>query len=124
MSEKSFNQIQKADYKTSAVKSLFNKLLVYILILISYLPFWAIYIISDFFYMVLRYIVKYRKQIITENLKFAFPDKSEKEISKIRNRYYHNMCDLAVESVKLYSMKESELKERLLIQGTDMANYY
>ena len=34
------------------------------------------------------------------------------------------MCDLAMESFKLYSMTENKLKERMKIKGIDLANQY
>lgn len=110
--------------RLNVVKSILNNGMVGILILISYLPFWIIYGISDFFYIIFRFVVKYRFQVITENLKSAFPEKSEKEIARIRNKYYLNICDLVIESVKLYSLSEKQLKKRLIIKGADRVNSY
>jgi KDO2-lipid IV(A) lauroyltransferase len=124
MGNNSFNPTHKTNYQTSIVKSYFNKLVVYFLVVVSYLPFWLIYIISDSFYLVLRFIIRYRKQIITENLKFSFPEMGEKKIKKIRNRYYRNMCDIAVESVKLYNMSEVQLNKRLIIKGAEVVEQY
>ena len=69
-------------------------------------------------------MVKYRHKVITENLKNAFPEKMEKDISKIRNQYYHHICDIIFESIKLYSISEKELEKRLTITGFDSANKF
>ena len=111
MSHTKTNQIKKSVSLKSVIKSFFNKLGVLFLILISTLPFWLIYIFSDLFYLAVKYILKYRNQVILENLKYAFPDKTHKDILMIRNKYYRIMCDLTVESVKLYSMTENQLKK-------------
>ena len=76
------------------VKQITHRILVGLLIGFSYLPFWVFYGISDFFYLIFRYIIKYRFKVITDNLTHAFPEKSEKEITSIRNKYYRHICDL------------------------------
>jgi len=106
------------------VKQIVNSILVGILIFLSHLPFWILYGISDFFYLIFRYVTKYRYKVITENLNYAFPKKTEKEIAQIRNKYYRNMCDLAIEAIKLYNMSETQLKKRLIIKGADVINNY
>ena len=60
--------------------------LVYILVypllwIISILPFRLLYFLSDGFYILLYYIIGYRKKVVTNNLKLAFPEKTNQEIS-------------------------------------------
>jgi KDO2-lipid IV(A) lauroyltransferase len=86
------------------------------------LPFWILYGISDFFYLILRFVVKYRHKVITENLKHAFPEKTENEISEIRNKFYRHICDIFVESIKVYSISDNEIEKRLKITGAELAN--
>ena len=64
-------------FHESIFKQTVNHILVGILIAISWLPFWVLYLISDVFYLLLRFIIKYRFKVITENLKYAFPEKTE-----------------------------------------------
>ena len=52
------------------------------------LPFWAIYILSDFFFFLLYYIVKYRREVAFDNLQKCFPGKSEKEIEKMNKEFF------------------------------------
>lgn len=99
-----------------------NRLLVGFLIALSYLPFWILYRISDVLYFIMRYIIKYRFKVITKNLKNAFPEKTEKEISDIRNKFYRHICDVIFESIKLYSISDKEIEKRLNIKGTELAN--
>lgn len=94
--------------------------LVYILVypllwLISILPFRLFYFFSDFVFFVLFYVVGYRKRVVTENLARAFPDKSKKEIKKIKKAFYHHMCDMFLEMVKTLNLSKEELKERYKI---------
>lgn len=68
--------------------------------LLSLLPFPVLYLVSDFVYLVLYRLFGYRKSVVLTNLRNSFPDKSEKEIRKICNAYYHFMCDLFLETFK------------------------
>ncbi len=101
-----------SQYYESPLKRASNELVVLLLKFISILPFWMIYGISDFFYLVIRYVVKYRKKVILDNLRHAFPEKSEKEIKGIMKRYYRHFCDFSLETIKLYSLSEKEIDKR------------
>ncbi len=116
--------LEKTDkrYFENTFKKLINNILAGFLIVVSNLPFWILYGISDFLYLLLRFILKYRYKVITENLKYAFPEKTEKEISEIRNNFYRHICDVIVESIKLYSISDKEMEKRLKITGIEAAN--
>lgn len=105
-------------------KRLKNNALTGLIISISYLPFWVLFGISDMLYVVIRFVVKYRFKVITENLRHAFPEKTEKEISEIRNKFYSHFCDLIVESIKTYSISNKEMEKRFLAKGIEDANAF
>ena len=48
-----------------------------VLYAISWLPFGLLYRVSDFCFLVLYYVVGYRKKVVRKNLRNAFPEKSE-----------------------------------------------
>jgi KDO2-lipid IV(A) lauroyltransferase len=109
----------------SLSKRIGNFLLVSILIGISHLPFWILYGISDTFYVILRYLVKYRSKVINENLVHAFPEKSEAEIQKITNKFYRHFCDMFIETIKGYSASEKQMHERVKYNKLDeILQYY
>lgn len=111
-------------FHESQLKKLLNSTLVLFLKGISKLPFWVIYGISDVFYFFLKNVVKYRKKVILENLTYAFPEKSTEEKTQILNKFYRHFCDFALETVKLYSMSDSEMKKRLTVKGMDLTEKY
>lgn len=79
--------------------------------LISVLPLSFSYLLSYFFYIILNYILKYRKDIVIQNLKNSFPDKSEEDIMLLRKKYMKIMADLIIESLRFSKMtKENFLK--------------
>ncbi|NQU55022.1 MAG: lysophospholipid acyltransferase family protein [Bacteroidetes bacterium] len=106
-------------YYESFLKKTANALLVVLLIGISHLPFWILYRISDFFYVLLRYIFKYRKKVITENLTHAFPEKSDVEIKQIMGKFYLHFCDMFVETIKGYSASEKQMRKRVTYNKID-----
>ncbi|MFD2202382.1 lysophospholipid acyltransferase family protein [Shivajiella indica] len=85
--------------------------------LISFLPLWVLYIFSDIFYLIGYHIVKYRQKVIFENLKFAFPEKSELERRKIAKKFYRNLTDSFAEIIKMYSISKKELNRRITIEN-------
>ncbi|MCX6251508.1 MAG: lysophospholipid acyltransferase family protein [Bacteroidetes bacterium] len=82
------------------------------------LPFSLLYIISDLLYFIVYHLVGYRKKVVFGNLRNSFPEKSEEEIRKIAKGFYHHLCDLFVESIKSFTMKEADVVERYIIGDT------
>ncbi|MDN3692917.1 lysophospholipid acyltransferase family protein [Chryseobacterium tructae] len=87
--------------------------LIKILYFISKLPLRILYIFSDVMFFLNYYLVGYRKKVITQNLINSFPDKSEEEIRKIRKKFYRNFSDYLVETIKSFSISETESRVRM-----------
>lgn len=85
----------------------------------SLLPLKFLYLVSDLLYFPLYYIVKYRRNVVRENLVSSFPEKSETEIVKIEKEFYHFFCDYIMETVKLFSMSKEEMMRRMTFTGID-----
>jgi KDO2-lipid IV(A) lauroyltransferase len=66
-------------------------------------------------FLVLYYIIGYRKKITATNLRNAFPEKSDAEIQTIIIKYYRHLCDIILETFKLLGMRRSELNKRCRI---------
>lgn len=80
--------------------------------LISKLPFWLFYKVSDAVFVLAYHIIGYRRKTVTQNLRLAFPDKDEAEIKKIEKQFYHHMCDMFLEMIKSISISAEELRKR------------
>jgi KDO2-lipid IV(A) lauroyltransferase len=87
--------------------------LIKILFLISKLPLKILYIFSDVIFFLNYYLVGYRKEVITQNLRKSFPEKSDEEIKKIRKKFYLNFSDYLVETIKSFSISETESRVRM-----------
>ncbi len=88
--------------------------------LISYLPFSALYLLSDILSFVACYIVRYRKDVVLSNLRRSFPEKSEAEIKKIMWQFYRNLSDVIVEMAKSFNMSVEDIRKRVKFSNIDV----
>lgn len=87
--------------------------------LISLLPFRLLYLLSDFAFIFVYHVFGYRKKVVTDNMKLVFPEKSDKEISIIRKKFYHHLCDMILESIKSITISEQELINRYVFTNLE-----
>jgi KDO2-lipid IV(A) lauroyltransferase len=101
------------------MKKLLYKILFGYIYLISLLPFWILHRISDFFYVLIYYVIGYRKKKVLENMRNCFPEKTEQEIRKIRKQFYQHFADLLVESLKSASITQKVFQQRYKVKNWD-----
>ena len=87
--------------------------------LISLLPLWFLYLLSDFIYYILFYVVGYRRSIVKQNLANSFPEKTAAERLKIEKDFYTFLCEYFVESIKLLSIRKSTIRKRMVFTGIE-----
>ncbi len=102
-----------------------SKLLFYLIIKpLSLLPFGILYIISDFLYVVLYYVIGYRKKVVEQNLTNSFPTKTKDEIKIITKLFYRHLADLIIESVKLFSISQKEISKRFVVTNPEIIDQF
>ncbi len=84
-----------------------------LLYVFSLLPWRILYFLSDGIYVLLYYIIGYRRQVVLKNLLIAFPDKTQQERVKIAKDFYHNFLDTFIETIKFLSLSDREFSKRL-----------
>ncbi len=92
--------------------------------IVAKFPFWSIYFISSVFYLVVYYIIGYRKSVVLKNLRNSFPEKSDREIKTIAKKFFHHFADLTLETIKMRGMSDSDFKERMKVANADLINSY
>lgn len=90
--------------------------------LFSLPPLWLLYRLSDGLYLLFYHVVRYRRPLVRQNLTSSFPDKSEAEIVGIERNFYHWFCDYLVETLKMFSMSEKQMRRRMKFEGMDELN--
>lgn len=91
---------------------------------ISLLPFPLLYLLSDFFYLVIYRVLGYRKQVVLTNLRNSFPEKSEAEIMAIAAKFYSWFCDLTLETFKTLTISPEDARKRVEFAGIDVLREY
>jgi len=57
------------------------------------------YLVSDIFFFIAYYIVRYRRNVVESNLANSFPAKTQRERNRITKEFYHHLCDTAIETL-------------------------
>jgi Kdo2-lipid IVA lauroyltransferase/acyltransferase len=104
-------------------KWIFNIFVIPLLNFISILPFWMLFGISNFFYLLVYYVIGYRKKVVYENLKKSFPEKTDQELTKIMKDFYLHFCDVIFETVKLLTISKKEFKKRCSINEESIKTF-
>lgn len=93
----------------------------WLLSLVALLPFWILYGIADFMYLlIVSGIVPYRKKVVRKNLKESFPEKIKNERQKIERRFYRQFVDYIVETIKVNHISDRQIKKRISFEGLDL----
>jgi len=92
--------------------------------LVSLLPLRVLYVLADGFYGLAFYVFKYRRDVVMNNLQIAFPEKTEKERKVIAKKFYHNLIDMFIETIKMLSISEKKLSKRFTANWDLVNNLY
>jgi KDO2-lipid IV(A) lauroyltransferase len=72
----------------------------------------VLYLFSNVLKFILFNLVGYRKKVIISNLNNSFPQKTEKEIKVIADKFYVYFCDLLLETLQTLILPASIIKEK------------
>lgn len=105
---------QKALFKTGT----------FFLYLLSLLPFWFLFLVSDIIYVLLYYIIRYRRTVVHQNIANSFSEKSAEERKRIEKLYYKYLGDLLVETLKMISISEKSLRRHMHPTNPELVDHY
>ena len=87
----------------------------------SLFPLSVLYFLADYvIYPLVRYVVRYRLQLVRKNIRLSFPEKSEMERDAIINAFYHHFADILVELIYGYRVSNEEMRARVIFDNVDM----
>lgn len=92
--------------------------------LYSRLPLPILYLITDVLYVIIYYIIGYRKEVVKTNLKNSFPEKSDDELNKIRKEFYVRFGEYLSETIKAISISDKEMKKRVKFTNAELLQPY
>ena len=87
---------------------------------VSILPFRILYLFSDFVFLIVYYLIGYRKEIVKENLKLTLTHLSDEERLIIEKKFYHHLCDMFLEMIKTMTISKEEITKRYVIKNIEV----
>ena len=95
------------------------RLIIYLLVYpflccILMLPFRLLYTLSDFVYLIVYYVVGYRKETVRKNIALALPHLSDAERLVIEKKSFQHSCDMFLEMIKTMNISEKEIKKHFV----------
>ena len=94
------------------------------LYLLSLLPMWMLFGLSDGLAFLLYTGIRYRRAVVTANLRHAFPEKTEAERRRIARRFYRNFTDNFIETIKLLSASPEWLEKHFVLDNPELLDYF
>ena len=95
-----------------------------LLYLLSLLPLWLLYGLSDIIAFLMYAVIRYRRGVVLSNLAFAFPGWSDAERLRVAKRFYRNFTDNFIETIKLLSASARFLEKHLVLDNPELLGYY
>ncbi|WP_337040726.1 lysophospholipid acyltransferase family protein [Emticicia sp. 17c] len=87
---------------------------------ISILPLPVLYALSDFLYVIIYYVIGYRKAVVRLNIKNSFPEKTQEERLKIERDFYKYIVDFFLEMFKCLTIPKEKLLERISLGNKEI----
>lgn len=75
-------------------------------------PLPVAYALAGLLYVMLYHVIRYRRSTVDDNLRWAFPDKSDGERRTIAQKSYRHLCHLFVEILLSSRMTQEAMSER------------
>lgn len=86
------------------------------------LPMRVLYVLSDILYVIIYKIAGYRLKVVRKNMADSFPDKSETELLKLEQHFYHHFADYIVETIKLAHISLEEVQQRAYLVNPELVD--
>jgi Kdo2-lipid IVA lauroyltransferase/acyltransferase len=79
---------------------------------------------SDVYFVIVYYIVRYRRNVVDTNLANSFPEKTKKERNQIAKDFYYHLCDTFLETINFDRFSVSEGKNCAKYLNPELPNSY
>lgn len=90
--------------------------------LLARLPFCMLYALSDVCFVLIYYVLRYRRKVVDGNLSIAFPEADERQRRAWARRFYHHLCDVVVETIKLLHVTDEEMHRRITVKNAHLVD--
>lgn len=87
---------------------------------IAWLPLSVLYLLSDFAYLIIYRVVRYRVKVTRANLSRSFPQKTTKELRLLERRFYRHLCDYGVETIWLLHASAKAISKHIIFDNIEL----
>lgn len=72
-------------------------------------------------YLLTRYVFRYRRKVVRNNLRMAFPDADAQTLNRIEKEFYHHFIDLLRESLIMSFVTKRQMKRILRFNNIELS---
>lgn len=90
---------------------------------VSRLPLSILYSLAGIVYFLIYHVFRVRRELVQQNLRNAFPEKSKNQISALCKQCYRNYCDVLVEMLKSLHIDEKDLLARVKFSSEEALHH-
>lgn len=83
-----------------------------------------LYFYSSIVYFLTFNFVRYRRKVVRENLRKAFPEKNDLELREIEKGFYKHFIDFIFESIKAISISKQQVLKRTRLKNPELLDKY
>ena len=91
---------------------------------LTILPFRFYYGISNFIFLIMYYLLGYRRNVVEKNLRNAFPAITDKEFKSLRKEFFKHLADYLIETVANFHMDKDAFDSRYKLTNTEILDDY
>ncbi len=106
------------------MKYIFAQIAILFIQLFRLMPFKILHLKAYVTAFLLGRVIRYRKKVVSDNLLRCFPDKSVKERNIISQKFYLNIADVLLESLKGLTLSKKNLETRFKVLNPDVLTKY
>jgi KDO2-lipid IV(A) lauroyltransferase len=88
------------------------------------LPMPVLHVLARLLALLAMYVIRYRRQVVRDNLSRAFPALSESARHDLMKAFYRNVADVALETLKAGAISQKELNARVRITNLEMLDRF
>lgn len=94
------------------------------LLLLSVLPWGTGNAIAWLLYVLLYYVLRYRRKVVQTNLRNSFPEKTDVERARIEKLFYKHLADVFMDGFRAFTISKNELRQHLHCTNPEVLRKY
>ncbi len=88
--------------------------------ILALMPMWVLWGISDVARFLVFYIFGYRKEVVFQNLRNSFPEKSDAWVKQTAWKFYQNLFDTIIETIAMAVQTKSYYRKHVHLNNLDV----